>query len=340
MFTLIIAIIFLAVLIIGHEFGHFIIAKLFKLRVEEFGFGFPPKIFKKKVGETIYSFNAIPFGGFVKIYGENSNEEVADKNRSFQGLPAFKKSLVVVAGAVMNLLIGWLAISAVFMIGVQPSIFIGQVTSGGPAEAVGLREGDKLTDFKNASEFISFVEANRGKEIELNVVKGSESLVLKMVPRVNPPAGEGPLGVSLIDGGIPKHNFLGALYEGGKTSIKILGLIFMSLFGLIASLFSGEWGTAAGVTGPVGIFNFLDTAGKLGIVYLLQILGLISLNLAALNVIPFPALDGGRLFFIFYEKLSGGRLNHRFEAITHAVGFVVLILLMAIVTIKDIMNLV
>ena len=125
MFTLFIAIIFLAILIIGHEFGHFAVAKFFNLRVDEFGFGFPPRILKKKVGETLYSLNAVPFGGFVKIHGEDSKEVTEDKTRSFQSLSAVKKSLVVVAGAVMNLLIGWFAISAVFMIGVQPSVFIG-----------------------------------------------------------------------------------------------------------------------------------------------------------------------------------------------------------------------
>lgn len=340
MFTLIIAIIFLVFLIIGHEFGHFIAAKLLRLRVDEFGFGFPPRIFGKKVGETVYSFNAIPFGGFVKICGENPNEKVLDKDKSFQNLPALKKSLVVAAGAVMNLLIGWVVISMVFMIGMQAAVFIGKVTTGSPADVVGLREGDKITDFKNTSEFISFIEVNRGKEIKLNVSRGSESLVLKIIPRVSPPAGEGPLGVSLIEGGIQRHNFLGALYEGGVASIKILIFIFMSLFSLIVSLFSGELGVAAGVTGPVGIFNFLDTAGKLGIAYLLQILGLISLNLAAINIIPFPALDGGRLFFIFCNKIFRGRLNPRFETATHALGFAILILLMIIVTIKDIMNLV
>ncbi len=339
MLTLFIAVIFLGILIIGHEFGHFAVAKLFKLRVEEFGFGFPPRIFKKKVGETLYSLNAIPFGGFVKIYGENPNEATEDKTKNFQSLSAFKKSLVVVAGVVMNILIGWFAISAVFMIGVQPSVFIGNVGSNSPADIAGLQRGDKLGDFKNVKEFTAFVEANQGNNVLLNVTRGAELLAINVTPRVAPPSGEGPLGVSLIDGGIEKHGFFGALYEGAKASINILVFIFESLFGLVSSLFVGQWGAAADVIGPVGMFSFLDVAGKLGIVYLLQILGLISLSLAVINIIPFPALDGGRLFFIIYEKLSGGRLNQKFEAATHMVGFAILLLLMLVVTIKDIINL-
>ncbi len=314
-------------------------AKFFKLRVDEFGFGFPPRILKKKVGETLYSLNAVPFGGFVKIHGEDSKEVMEDKTRSFQNLSATKKSLVVVAGAVMNLIIGWLAISAVFMIGVQPSVFIGNVSSGSPADIVGLKQGDRLGDFKNIEEFIAYVETNRGNDVVLNVTRGTENLAINVTPRLDPPAGEGPLGVSLIDGGIEQRGFFSALYEGAKASINILVFIFVSLFSLVSSLFIGQWGVAAGVTGPVGIFSFLDVAGKLGVVYLLQILGLISLNLAAINVIPFPALDGGRLLFIIYEKLSGGRLNQKFEAATHMIGFVILLLLMLAVTIKDIINL-
>lgn len=338
--TIIIAIVFLAILIIGHELGHFAVAKWFKLKVEEFGFGFPPRLLKKKIGETIYTLNAVPFGGFVKIYGEDYREEIVDKERSFYGLSAWKKSLVVVAGAVMNFIIGWLTISMVLMIGVAPTIFISQVSQESPAALAGLKEGDELKGFKNVSEFTSFVNENRGNEINLNIVRENKELIIKATPRVNPPLGEGPLGVSLADGGISKHNVFKALYEGFKTSFKILAVIFVSLFELLSGLFLGNWQTTAEVTGPIGIFNFLGTASKLGIVYLLQILGLISLNLTAINIIPFPALDGGRLFFIFYEKLSGSKLNYKVETAIHTVGFAILILLMVIVTVKDIINLV
>src|SRR3989338_7793232 len=341
MFTIIIAVIFLAILIIGHEFGHFITAKLFGLRVEEFGFGFPPRIFKKQWGETTYTLNAIPFGGFVKIYGETATDSVAtDKSKSFQYLSVWKKIVVIVAGAFMNFIIGVVAISILFRSGVAPSLFIGGASVNSPAQIAGLAAGDKIVDFKNAKDFSSFIEAHKGEEINLNILRAGENLNIKLTPRVNPPAGEGPIGVSLIDGGIPKENVFSATYDGFKASINILGLIFGTLFSLVASLFIGNWQVASSVTGPVGIFNFLDTAGGLGLVYLLQILGLISLNLAAMNVIPFPALDGGRLAFIVYEKVSGGRLNPHFENAAHTIGFVLLILLMLAVTVKDIMNLV
>ncbi|MBI1839104.1 MAG: site-2 protease family protein [Candidatus Colwellbacteria bacterium] len=341
MTTLIIAVIFLAVLIIGHEFGHFAVAKLFGLRVDEFGFGFPPRILSKKVGETEYTLNAIPFGGFVKIYGEDRNGVGAgDDKRNFQNMASYKKALVIVSGAVMNFLIGWLAISAVFMIGTPQSVFVGQVQSGSPASLAGIVSGDRLVEFKMITDFTSFIDSNRGQNIALKITRNNEEININVTPRTNPPTGEGPLGVSLIDGGVPKQSFFRALYDGLKTSASIIAVIFASIFSLIISLFSGNWGLASTVSGPVGIFAFLGTATSLGIVYLFQILGLISLNLAAMNVIPFPALDGGRLFFVIYEKISGGRLSERFESLSHAIGFAILVSLMIAVTIKDIMKLI
>ncbi len=345
MITLLTVIIFLAILIIGHEFGHFLTAKFFGLKVEEFGFGFPPRLFKRKIGDTTYTLNAIPFGGFVKIYGEDSLPAQADINglpepRSFQSLSFWKKAIIIAAGAFMNFIIGWLAITGVFMIGTNPSVVIGHVAEGSPAAISGLIPGDEIKDFPKIEDFITFINSNKGKTINLDVIRGNEKVSVSTTPRLDPPAGEGPIGVSLIEGGIPKESFFNSLKDGFTKSIELLGLIYRSIYSLFARLFVGDLGVTSQFTGPVGIFGFIDAAGRLGFAHLLQILAIISLNLAALNIIPFPALDGGRLLFMVYEKVSGGRLNRRIESTSHLIGFAILIVIMALVTIKDIINLV
>lgn len=339
MITLLIVIIFLAILIIGHEFGHFLTAKFFGLKVEEFGFGFPPRLFKKKIGETVYTLNAIPFGGFVKIYGEDNVDESPEPG-NFQSLSLWKKAIIIAAGAFMNFLIGWFAITGVFMIGTSPSVVIGHVADGSPAASAGLMFGDEIKDFSKIEDFITFINNNKGRTINLEMARGGKEMLVSLTPRLNPPVGEGSIGVSLIEGGIPQESFFSAVKDGFTTSVGFLGLIYKSIYSLLARLFIGDLGATSQFTGPVGIFNLIGDAGRLGFVNLLYMLAIISLNLAALNMIPFPALDGGRLLFIVYEKVSGGRLSRKVESASHLVGFAILIVIMALVTIKDIINLV
>ena len=349
MITFLMVIIFLAILIIGHEFGHFLTAKFFGLKVEEFGFGFPPQLFKKKIGDTTYTINAIPFGGFVKIYGEdgdisatsdNSNANVSVEPGSFQSLSLWKKAIIIAAGAFMNFIIGWFAITGVFLIGTNSSVVVGHVANNSPAATSGLMPGDQIKDFPKIEDFVAFIDNNKGKAINLEVIRGDKDVQVSVTPRLSPPSGEGPIGVSLIEGGIPKESFFNSIKDGFTTSVKLLGLIYRSIYSLFARLFTGDLGVTSQFTGPVGIFSFIDAAGKLGFAHLLQILAIISLNLAALNIIPFPALDGGRLLFMVYEKVSGGRLSKKVESTSHLVGFAILIVIMVLVTIKDIINLV
>lgn len=339
MITLLTVIIFLAILIIGHEFGHFLTAKFFGLKVEEFGFGFPPRIFKKKIGDTTYTLNALPFGGFVKIHGEDSLSGESEPG-SFQSLPFLKKAVIIAAGAFMNFLIGWFAITGVFMIGTNPSVVVGHVADGSPAASAGLIPGDEIKNFPKIENLVTFINNNKGSVVNLEVIRGDKEIPISITPRINPPSGEGPIGVSLIEGGIAKEGFFSSLKDGLITSVKLLGLIYSSIYHLFARLFVGDLGVTSQFTGPVGIFNFIDAAGRLGFAHLLQMLAIISLNLAALNIIPFPALDGGRLLFMVYEKVSGGRLSRKVESMSHLVGFAILIIIMVLVTIKDIINLV
>ena len=239
MITLLTVIIFLAILIIGHELGHFFTAKYFGLKVEEFGFGFPPRLFKKKIGDTTYTINAIPFGGFVKIHGEDSLEGNAEPG-SFQNLSLFKKVIIIAAGAFMNFIIGWFAITGVFLIGTNPSVVVGHVAENSPAASAGLMSGDKIKDFSKIEDHVTFINNNKGKATNLEVIRGDKEMPISITPRLNPPAGEGPIGVSLIEGGIPKEGFFSSLKDGFTTSVELLGLIYKSIYSLFETICRGH----------------------------------------------------------------------------------------------------
>lgn len=347
-------IIFLSILILVHEFGHFWVAKKFGLLVEEFGIGLPPKIWSKKIGETVYSVNALPFGGFVKIFGENQSADLparqrpepqamaggrgldADsRRRNFTDLSIGRRAVVISAGVLMNFLLGWLVISIIFSIGIPQTVLITEVQSDSPAAGIGLQIGDKIIGFSNVEKFINFIDAGRGQEIVLKIERNGEIKEFKTIPRINPPSGEGALGVGLIEAGLPKQNLLASFWEGLKTSVETVKMIFAALFNLIAKAFVGK-ASLEQIAGPIGIVKVTAQASTLGFVYLLQLLALISLNLAVINLLPFPALDGGRLLFLLIEKIKGSPLPEKFEKYANAVGMALLLLLMIIITIKDI----
>ena len=328
-------IIFLSILVLIHELGHFLVAKKFGLLVEEFGFGLPPQIWKKKIGETIYSINALPFGGFVKIYGED-REEKAEKDRSFASLPIKKRSLIIFAGVLMNFLLGWLLISVIFSIGVPQAILITKVELNSPAAEIGLQAGDKILS-AGADNFIKFIDEHRGQEIVIKIERNGEIKEFKTIPRINPPAGEGALGIALMESGLAKKNLLASVWEGLKTSVEIIRAVFAAIFNLITKALVGK-ASLEQIAGPVGIVKITAQAGSLGFVYLLQLLALISLNLVVINIFPFPALDGGRLLFLLIEKIKGSPLPIKFEKYANAVGMAFLLFLMIVITIKDIIR--
>ena len=345
-------IIFLSLLILIHELGHFLAAKFFKLKVEEFGFGFPPRIVSRKRGETRYSLNWLPFGGFVKIYGENPLEqkresgENADLNRSFSFQKAWKRAIVLSAGVFMNFLFGWAAISSVLAMGIPSALFISEVKRESPAEAAGLKSADKIAAIyaggeslanPSANSFVEFVQKYKGEEFKITVERSGETLDIATASRVSPPAGEGALGIALLEAGSEPMPFFSALGEGFKDALIIIKEIIFAFYGALAGIFTT--GSLGGVTGPVGIVGVAAQAAGISAAYLLQLFGLISLNLAVLNILPFPALDGGRLFFVLIEKIKGSPVSAKAEGIAHAVGFSLLLALMAAITIKDVAGL-
>ena len=337
-------IIFLSILILVHELGHFLAAKKFGLLVEEFGFGLPPRIWGKKIGETIYSINALPFGGFVKIYGEDGHleksleKEIFPDSRSFAFLKIWQRVIILAAGVFFNFLLGWIVFSIIFSIGMPSAVIITDVLKNTPAAEAGLMQGDIIKRFSTTKELIDFINNNRGKEISLEVERNGEFLKVSAIPRINPPEGHGALGIGLADAGLPKQNIFLSFWEGLKASLSLIITIFMAIIDLIGKTFIGQASLEA-VTGPVGITKITAQASSMGFVYLLQLLALISLNLTVINIFPFPALDGGRLLFLGIEKIKGSPLNPKFEKWANAVGFALLIFLMVAITIKDIIKL-
>src|SRR3989344_5383536 len=192
----------IALLILIHEFGHFVVAKLSGILVEEFGFGFPPRIFAKKIGETVYSINLLPFGGFVKMFGEDappaSSGQGVNLGRSFSAQPAWRRAAIIAAGVIMNFVLGWFLLSGIFMVGTPQVVMISEVFPGSPAAQAGILPQDQVKDFKTAREVVDFISGNRGREITLTLQRGAEELKITATPRLE---GEAALGVGIVDAG-------------------------------------------------------------------------------------------------------------------------------------------
>ncbi len=340
--TFILVIAGLALLVFVHEAGHFLFAKLSKMRVEEFGFGFPPRLFGKKIGKTLYSVNLIPFGGFVKLFGEEKETKSKD---AFQNQSFGKRLPVLAAGVFMNFIIGWLLFSIVFMTGAPRHLAIADVSSNSPAAIAGVQSGDviteasigdtHLTDPIDATAFIDGVKTNPVSHVTLTVLRGTESHTFSMEKRENPPEGEGALGVGLAEVGFDAQPFFQSLVAGLKEAWGALILIIASLFHLVVGIFTTP-GILKEVAGPVGIVFLASQASALGFVYFLELLALISVNLVVINLIPFPALDGGRILFLIIEKIKGSPVSRKLEIAVNGIGFAALLILMVLVTVQDI----
>lgn len=344
--TILILIIGLSLLIFIHELGHFLVAKRFGLYVEEFGFGFPPRLFSWKKGETVYSVNALPFGGFVKIFGERSDVSLLDAGkekqipleRSFALQNVRRRSAIIAAGVVMNFLMGWLILAGIFSIGADGYAVVTQVSPNSPAALAGFLPGDQLADFEKSTDFIAFVNESRGKELTFAVLRSGERITLTATPDLTPPEGRGALGVALAESGIPKYGIIKSFWEGLKYATLITGKIFASLGALIVGIFTGA-DVLRQFVGPVGIVQVASDTARVGAIYLWQLIALISLNLAVLNILPFPALDGGRLFFLIIEKLKGSPISPKKEMLANAIGMALLLLLMVVITVRDVARL-
>lgn len=357
MFTLIVFFLVLSILVIIHEMGHFFAAKLQGIKVEEFGFGIPPRVFGFRYGETLYSLNLLPFGGFVRVFGEEEASlegkklTEAEKKSSFAHKKHWQKVIVLVAGVTLNFILGWAIVSYLFIQGVPTPterVHIEKVVAQSPAADAGIQKGDILKSLTVASETHVIDETKdiadlskkyAGKEVELSVIRKSETVLLIVTPRKNPPAGEGALGILISNYEIKKYSPIQAPFYGLIEAAKVTGLIGKELGKTLFKFVTFQKQDAA-IAGPVGIAQLTSAAARQGIDPLLQLIGLLSLNLAVLNILPFPALDGGRLAFVLYEWVTGKKVNTNFEQKLNFVGFALLISLLVLVTINDLIKLV
>lgn len=315
---------------------------------------------KKMQGGTIYSLNWFPLGGFVRIKGEDGgNKNDAD---SFAGKSAWKRIKILAAGVVMNFVFAWVLLSITFMLGApeqinsdsgannaNSKIQISEIIAGAPASTMGLKVGDEISksqldpsvknvSLKNVKEVQDYINANRGKEITLEILRGKEKLALKGTPRVDAPQGQGALGIALAETALVQYPWYTSIWKGLEAMKDMTVMIFMGLFGLLKMLIAGHGG-AADVSGPVGIAILTREVANLGLVYIIQFAAILSVNLGIINILPIPALDGGRILFILIEKIKGTPVSQKVEQTFHTVFFALLMLLMLAVTYKDIARL-
>jgi len=307
---------------------------------------------------TIYSVNWIPLGGFVRIKGEEGSHP--DEPDSFSSRSAWTRIKVLFAGVVMNFILAWILISIVMMLGIPEAIDenarnfrdakiqIGQVVAGSPAEKMGIKPGDEIlgcvgsadicnSNFTQITDLQNFINNNKGKEVTIKIKRGKSVMDLTGIPRTEYPENQGALGISMVKTAIVKYPWYEAVIKGFTSTVDIITLIFTTILSLIKGLFVGQK-VALDVSGPVGIAYLTKQVTELGFVYILQFAAFLSINLGIINGLPFPALDGGRILFILIEKIKGSPVSSRVENFFHTLGFVMLIILMIVVTFKDVLR--
>jgi len=348
-------------LIFVHELGHFLVAKATGMRVDEFAIGFPPRLFSRKVGETQYSLNILPLGGYVKIFGENPDEEGAIENKaqgSFAKSPLLSQALVLVAGVTFNIVFAWILISISFMSGfLAPQTFqgageldnaeviiTGLTNDEAPAAQAGLMVGDEivsmtvgekiLTGDFNEADVIAFVEEHSNSSIDVIVDRNETEIAVSVTPESTTEEGRKVIGIAMEKVGIIDLPLFEAFYRGAITTGLLIKETFVGLGMLVTGAVSLDQ-----VSGPVGIVGMVGDASQFGLAYLLTFTALISINLAVINILPIPALDGGRLVFVVIEAVTRRKIPAKFYGMVNTIGFIALLALMLIVTISDVSKL-
>jgi regulator of sigma E protease len=361
--TVILFLLVLAILIFVHELGHFAVAKWSGVAVEEFGLGFPPRIFKFKKGETIYSLNLIPFGGFVKMLGEDGGE-VANP-RSLAAQNRFKQAAVMVAGVLANIVLAWALLSAALWLGLpasvdtapagaaveQAALTVTAVKAGSPAASAGLKPGDVILQLTNQSgslktptteQAINFIKNTTAGDLTLNyrAKNQTETKIITVKPVVGLLVpGEPALGVSMEVLGLVKLPPLTALGEGLLFTGRIIKATIFGLGQILQEAVAGQKNLLTAFVGPVGLAGLVGEASDFGFSYLLSFMAFISINLAVFNLIPLPALDGGRLLILVVEGISRRSLPVKFTTYYNLIGLGLIVLLMIVITYADLTRL-
>lgn len=363
--TIFVFILILSVLVLIHEAGHFFVAKKLGVKVEEFGFGFPPRIFGKKIGETIYSINALPIGGFVKLYGEDEagagKIQVASKTkkelknsknikRAFFSKNPWQRAAIVIAGVVMNFLLA-VAISSYLyaVVGIATAgnhVVIEGVAKNSPAEKSGMHIGDTIISVNSVAivspqQVIAFTKKHLGEKLSIVISnEQNQKRVLFVTPRVMYSPTEGAMGIAITTNvSVKKYPWYQAPFVGTVEAIKQSWMIIVGLGQAVGQLVI-QHAVPKDVAGPIGIAQLTGRFVQVGPNAVLSLISLLSLNLAVLNILPIPALDGGRLFFILFEAFTGRKVNQRFEGYAHAIGMAFLMVLILLITFHDIFRLI
>jgi regulator of sigma E protease len=336
----------LSLLMLVHELGHYVTARRAGIVVQEFGFGLPPRIFGYERNGIIYSLNWIPFGAFVKMLGEEDPEAEG----SFASKTKLTRFIVLAAGPGMNFITAAIVFAFAFASGwptpVPNEVQIGQVAPGSPAEAAGLRAGDQVVSMNgqpvaSTAQFQQLTRESGGNPLALRVQRGGETLDISVTPRTNPPPGQGALGVAIQQPTRPvKYGALESIWQGFVRAASVVG------FTLAAPILAIQGAMPAEMLRPIGLPGMaqvtsqaVDASLQSGYWFpILVMTGTFSAGLAVANMLPIPALDGGRIFFILIEAVRGRRISPEREGLVHFVGIVVLIALMILISVNDIQN--
>ncbi len=371
--SVVLFIVVLVVLIVVHELGHFWVAKWFGIRVDEFGVGYPPRaVVLGRIKETLYTLNWLPFGGFVRIFGEQHDSSMTpeERQRAFIHKPRIVQAVVLAAGIVCNILFAWVLFTATLMLGAPTAIeenqltpdtdarlIVSTVTVGSPAEVAGLQAGDEIVAVASDAEQLdtlvlvpsdvsAFIKAHAGDSIAITYERNNDDAVVTRTVDLAPAHGvldatpgvpAVGIGMALVaERALPIHE---ALVSGFVETMTALANVTVGLtaFFMQAATGSVQWEQIAG---PVGIAALVGDASTVGFVYLLYFTAFISINLAVINLLPLPALDGGRLLFVAIEAITNRPINYTVALALNVIGFGLIMLLMIVVTYHDIARLI
>jgi len=329
--TIIYAIIIFCLLIFVHEFGHFIVAKLCGVKVNEFAIGMGPAIFKKQRGETLYAIRIFPIGGYCAMEGEDEDSE---EPNAFNNKPAWQRALVLFAGAFMNLLTAVVLLIIIAFWAGQPTTTIDQVVENSPAYEAGVQSGDIITEIDGQEigawqDILTVVGDSTAETADIVVLRDGRRVALTSRLEYDEEAGRNKVGITPV----MHHNVIASI----GTGVKNTGTMTVMMYSIIKQLLTREV-SAKELSGPVGIVYAVSDSAKAGPIYVVYLAALLSLNLAVMNLLPFPALDGGRLIFLVIRKITGKRVTDEMEGKIHFVGLMLLMALMVYVTWNDIVR--
>ncbi len=345
--TLVLFLLTFTLIVAVHELGHYATARMLGMRVLEFGFGFPPRAASIMHAGIRYSLNWIPFGGFVRIFGQDDftiHQQGESEPGSFTSKPWWSQAIVLAAGVAMNFVLAIVVLTAAFSLGTTApngDVKVVEVAANSPAQAAGIQSGDivKAIDgnaITSSRGLRAYVDKHTDTAIALQIQRGTGSIEIRATPRADPPEGEGPLGIKLEEVSAPVAV---SLPQAVGQAVGLTGDVVGQIVDLPGQLLSRGGGSGQGapqVGGPIEIFRVTGQVAQFGVPTFLKLIGVLSVNLGVLNIVPFPGLDGGRLFFVLAGALFRRKLSPQVEAAIHAVGFLLLLGVLLVVSLADI----